>query len=101
MHLIWILSCPNSIWSQRKCEKMLKVHKKLPVSVNAGLHLLQLVWPEGKGVEADQQSVEAPRTFKEAWVLDNVKPAAAVDVNQEQDYPLQFFIMFFEAAVQP
>ena len=74
--------------------------KKLPVSVDAILHLFQLIWPDWKGIQTHQQPLEAPRTFKEAWVFNDVKPAAGVDINQKHDYPLQFWIVDFGTAPQ-
>ena len=67
---------------------------QLPVSVDASLHLFQLIWPERKGIQTHQQPLEAPRTFKEAWVFNDVKPAAGVDIDQKHDYPLQFWVVF-------
>lgn len=76
----------------------------MPVLVDAGLHLHQLVLLEFEGVEAGHQSLEAPGTVKETRVFDNVKPGTAVDVDQKPDDPLQLLIVLLvqiAAAVQP
>ena len=78
------------------------MHKKLPVLVDAGLHLHQLRFLELKGVEAGHQPLEAPRAFEETRVFDDVEPHRAVDVDQKLDGPHQLLIMrcaWFCAAV--
>ena len=67
--------------------------KKMPVLVDEGLHLLQLLWPEVKGVEAGHQSLEAPGTVEETRVFDDVKPGTPVDVSQKHDDPLQLLVL--------
>ena len=73
---------------------------KLLVSVDASLHLFQLIWPERKGIQTHQQPLEAPRTFKEAWVFNDVKPASGVAIDQKHDYPLEFLVVDFGTAPQ-